>query len=135
MKPTRSRFEKGMDDRVKKFTSSLSFDQRLYRYDIAGSIAHARMLANQGIISDKDAERIIMSLVSIREQIEQGEFEFKEELEDIHMNIEARLIDKIGDIGAKLHTGRSRMRESSTAASRVHCSSSLSTWWNRWDIM
>ncbi|MGB3128910.1 MAG: argininosuccinate lyase [Dehalococcoidia bacterium] len=104
----RSRFGKEMDDRVKGYTVSVPFDRRLYRQDIAGSIAHARMLARQGIISDKNAELITMGLVSIREEIEQGRFEFNEELEDIHMNIEARLIEKIGDAGAKLHTARSR---------------------------
>jgi len=104
----RSRFGKEMDDRVKVYTVSVPFDRRLYRQDIAGSIAHARMLAKQGIISYKDAELITMGLVSIREEIEQGRFEFNDELEDIHMNIEARLIEKIGDAGAKLHTARSR---------------------------
>jgi len=104
----RSRFGKEMDDRVKGYTVSVPFDRRLYRQDIAGSIAHARMMARQGIISDKDAGLITMGLVSIREEIEQGRFEFNEELEDIHMNIEARLIEKIGDAGAKLHTARSR---------------------------
>ncbi len=104
----RGRFGKEMDDRAKAYTVSVPFDQRLYKQDIAGSIAHARMLAKQGIISDKDAELIIMGLVSIREEIEQGRFKFKEELEDIHMNIESRLIEKIGDVGAKLHTARSR---------------------------
>ena len=104
----RGRFGKEMDDRVKGYTMSVPFDRRLYRQDIAGSIAHARMLARQGIISDKNAELITMGLVSIREEIEQGRFEFNEELEDIHMNIEARLIEKIGDAGAKLHTARSR---------------------------
>ncbi len=104
----RSRFGKEMDDLAKGYTVSVPFDQRLYKQDIAGSIAHVRMLAKQGIISDKDAELIVMGLISIGEEIEQGRFEFKEELEDIHMNIEARLIEKIGDAGAKLHTARSR---------------------------
>ncbi len=104
----RTRFEKGMDKRAKDYTVSLPFDRRLYKQDIAGSIAHARMLAKQGIISDKDAELIIMGLTSIREEIEQGKFEFKDDLEDIHMNIESRLIEKTGDAGAKIHTARSR---------------------------
>jgi argininosuccinate lyase len=97
-----------MDSRAKSYAVSLPFDRRLYRHDIAGSIAHARMLAKQGIISDKDGELITMGLISIREEIEKGEFQFKDELEDVHMNIEARLIEKIGDVGAKLHTARSR---------------------------
>ena len=104
----RGRFGKDMDDRVKGYTVSVPFDQRLYQQDIAGSIAHARMLARQSIISDKNAELIIMGLVSIRDEIEQGKFKFYEELEDIHINIEARLIEKIGDVGAELHTARSR---------------------------
>jgi argininosuccinate lyase len=104
----RGRFGKEMDDRAKAYTASTHFDRRLYKHDVAGSISHVRMLAKQGIISEKDAELINMSLISIREEIEQGKFEFKEELEDIHMNIEARLVEKIGEIGAKLHTARSR---------------------------
>jgi len=104
----RGRFGKDMDDRVKGYTVSVPFDQRLYQQDIAGSIAHARMLARQSIISDKNAELIIMGLVSIRDEIEQGKFKFYWELEDIHINIEARLIEKIGDVGAELHTARSR---------------------------
>jgi argininosuccinate lyase len=93
---------------VEKYTSSISYDKRLYKQDIAGSIAHARMLAKQGIISEKDTERIVMALSAIREEIEGGSFAFHDELEDIHMNIEARLIEKIGDVGRKLHTARSR---------------------------
>ncbi|MEE8373540.1 MAG: lyase family protein, partial [Dehalococcoidia bacterium] len=104
----RGRFEKGMDERVKGYTMSVAFDWRLYRHDIAGSIAHARMLAKQDIITEEDASLIRKELESIRDEIEQGTFEFKEELEDIHMNIEARLIERIGDVGAKLHTARSR---------------------------
>ena len=104
----RDRFEKDLDKLAKDYTVSVPFDKRLYRHDIAGSIAHARMLWKQGIIPEKDAELIIMGLISIREEIERGQFQFKEELEDIHMNIEARLIEKIGDAGAMLHTARSR---------------------------
>lgn len=104
----RKRFDKELDETVKKYTASIHFDKRLYREDIAGSIAHAKMLAKQGIISEKDAELIVMGLVSIREEIENNTFNFKEELEDIHLNIEHRLIEKIGDVGAKLHTARSR---------------------------
>ncbi len=90
------------------YTASIAYDRRLAKYDIAGSVAHARMLAKQGIISEKDAELIIMGLVAIRQEIEQGQFPFKEELEDIHMNIEARLFEKAGDVAGKLHTARSR---------------------------
>ena len=108
MNPMRDRFTKDVDKSVEKYTSSISYDKRLYKQDIAGSIAHARMLAKQGIISEKDAERIVMALTSIRDEIEQGSFAFRDDLEDIHMNIEARLIEKIGDVGRKLHTARSR---------------------------
>ncbi len=93
---------------VEEYTASIPFDRRLYKQDIAGSIAHARMLARQGIISDKEAELMVMGLSSIREEIEQGIFELRADLEDIHMNIEVRLIEKIGDMGRKLHTARSR---------------------------
>jgi argininosuccinate lyase len=104
----RSRFQKGVDKMVEKYVASIPFDWRLYKQDIAGSMAHAQMLANQGLISKKDAELIIRGLVSIREEIEQGKLEFKLELEDIHMNIESRLFEKIGDVAGKLHTARSR---------------------------
>ena len=106
--PLRNRFQKEGEKSVRDYTASIAFDRRLYRQDIAGSIAHARMLAKQGIISEKEAELIVMGLVSIRDEIEQGVFEFSAELEDIHMNIEARLIEKIGEAGRKLHTARSR---------------------------
>ncbi len=108
MSQIRGRFQKDADKSVTKYTASIPFDWRLYPYDIAGSIAHARMLAKQGIISAPAAEIITNGLASIREEIEQGKFEFKLELEDIHMNIEARLIEKVGGVGGKLHTARSR---------------------------
>jgi len=104
----RDRFNKEVDKSVQKYTSSVSFDRRLYKQDIAGSIAHARMLAKQGIVSEKDAELITMALTSIREEIERGSLALRDDLEDIHMNIEARLIEKVGDVGRKLHTARSR---------------------------
>ncbi|MCK4387363.1 MAG: argininosuccinate lyase [Dehalococcoidia bacterium] len=93
---------------VQEYTASIAFDQRLYRQDIKGSIVHTKMLAKQGIIAESEAEAIIEGLSSIREEIEQGKFRFKTELEDIHMNIEARLFEKIGDVAGKLHTARSR---------------------------
>ena len=104
----RDRFKKEVDKSVEKYTASVSVDKRLYKQDIAGSIAHARMLARQGIISDKDAELITMALTSIRDEIEGGSLALRDDLEDIHMNIEARLIEKVGDVGRKLHTARSR---------------------------
>ena len=90
------------------YTASIPLDQRLYRQDIKGSIAHAKMLAKQGIITESDAKAIIKGLNSIREEIEQGKFPFSTELEDIHMNIEAKLFEKIGDVAGELHTARSR---------------------------
>jgi len=93
---------------VVEYTASIPFDWRLYRFDIEGSLAHARMLAKQGIISAEEARVITGGLDAIREEIEQGRFDFKTELEDIHMNIEARLMEKVGTVGGKLHTARSR---------------------------
>jgi argininosuccinate lyase len=90
------------------YLASVPFDRRLYRQDIEGSIAHAGMLAKQGIIEESEAEAIIDGLECIQKEIEQGEFQFKTELEDIHMNIEARLFEKIGDTAGRLHTARSR---------------------------
>ncbi|MBL7166323.1 MAG: argininosuccinate lyase [Dehalococcoidales bacterium] len=108
MSHIRGRFEKDADKRAESYTASIRYDWCLYPHDIAGSIAHARMLARQGIISKQDADTIIGGLNSIKEEIEQGDFDFKPELEDIHMNIEARLIEKVGEVGGKLHTARSR---------------------------
>jgi len=107
-KPWGGRFTESTDALVEAFTASIRFDYRLYRQDIAGSIAHARMLAHVGIISDAEAAKIIDGLESIRLDIEHGNFAWSVALEDVHMNIEARLIDRIGDTGKKLHTGRSR---------------------------
>jgi len=108
MSHIRGRFRKAADKLVTEYTASIPFDWCLYRHDIVGSIAHAKMLAKQGIILPQEAEVIIKGLASIREEIEQGKFQFKPELEDIHMNIEARLIEKVGEVGGKLHTARSR---------------------------
>ena len=102
------RFSEGTDGLVQAFTESISYDRRLYPYDIAGSIAHARMLGRQGIIPIEDADKIIAGLEQIKSEIDAGKFVFRAELEDIHMNIEARLTELIGPAGARLHTGRSR---------------------------
>ncbi|OEU70337.1 MAG: argininosuccinate lyase, partial [Desulfuromonadales bacterium C00003093] len=102
------RFTQPTDKFVEEFTASIEFDQRLYAYDIQGSQAHARMLGKQGIIAVKEAEQIVAGLDDILTDIEAGKVEFSVELEDIHMNIEARLIERIGAVGGKLHTGRSR---------------------------
>ena len=108
MSHIRGRLGKAADKKVMEYTASIPYDRRLYRFDIQGSIAHARMLARQGIINGKEAEVIINGLDSIREEIEQGKFQFRTELEDIHMNIESRLIEQVGKVGGKLHTARSR---------------------------
>jgi argininosuccinate lyase len=108
MSHIRGRFQKAADKLVAQYTTSIPYDTRLYPHDIAGSIAHARMLAKQGIISMAEAKAIIQGLESIREEIEQGRFQFMVELEDIHMNIEARLLEKVGEVAGKLHTARSR---------------------------
>jgi argininosuccinate lyase len=102
------RFTQPTDKFVEEFTASIQFDKRLYHQDIRGSIAHARMLGKQGIIPTADVEVIIHGLQGILRQIEAGQFDFSVSLEDIHMNIEARLSTKIGEAGKRLHTGRSR---------------------------
>jgi argininosuccinate lyase len=107
-KPWAGRFKVKTSKSVEHFTESISFDNRLWRYDIEGSVAHAKMLGKQGIITEKDSERIIKGLQEITKEIEEGRLKFREDLEDIHMNIEAALIKKIGEVGGKLHTGRSR---------------------------
>lgn len=104
----RGRFQKPADKAANKYTASIPFDHRLYPYDIAGSIAHARMLAKQGIISSIESGIIVAGLTAIRQKMDDGVFDFKMELEDIHMNIEATLIEDVGDAGRKLHTARSR---------------------------
>ncbi len=108
MSHIRGRFSKPADKLAAQYTASLPFDRRLYPYDIAGSIAHAKMLAKQGIITDEEARQIIDGLKSILAEIERGEFQFPAELEDIHMAVESRLIEKVGEVGRKLHTARSR---------------------------
>jgi len=102
------RFAKNTDLAVEEFTSSISFDNRLYKQDIAGSIAHAKMLAKCKVIADEEAQQIIAGLLSIQADIEAGTFSFDIALEDIHMNIEKRLTERIGPVGGKLHTARSR---------------------------
>lgn len=102
------RFTKAEEKNALDFNASISYDCRMYREDIAGSIAHAKMLAAHGIISKDDQEKITKGLLSIKKEIDQGTFPFSVELEDIHMNIEKRLTEEIGDAGARLHTARSR---------------------------
>ena len=102
------RFSEATDAFVERFTASVSFDQRLYHHDIAGSIAHATMLASVGVLSEEEKTAIIDGLESIRADIEAGRFQWSVSLEDVHMNIEAELTKRIGITGKKLHTGRSR---------------------------
>lgn len=101
-------FDEATDPRVEKFTESISFDARLAFVDIRGSQAHARMLAKVGLLTDDEAQLICQQLLEIGEQISRDEFPWRTELEDIHMHIESALIERIGDVGRKLHTGRSR---------------------------
>ena len=108
MKLWGGRFEKATDRMVDDFHSSISFDQRLYKQDIAGSIAHAAMLGEQGIIPPTDAQQIIQGLKDILSDIQAGRVEFETDAEDIHMNVEKLLIERIGEAGKRLHTGRSR---------------------------
>ncbi len=112
------------NDRVSSYTVSLSYDRRLYRQDVAGSIAHARMLEKQGIISRQEAELIVEGLVSIRQDIEDDSFEWREDLEDLHMNVEAALFRKIGDVAGKLHTARSRNDQVATDM-RLYCKEAI----------
>ena len=102
------RFNEAVDEFVARFTASVNFDQRLYRQDIQGSIAHAKMLCAAGVLTADELEQIVSGLQEIEAQIESGEFNWSVPLEDVHMNIEAALTEKIGIIGKKLHTGRSR---------------------------
>ncbi|HTR00326.1 MAG TPA: argininosuccinate lyase [Candidatus Acidoferrum sp.] len=102
------RFSEPTDAFVERFTASVSFDQRMYAADIRGSIAHATMLAKAGILTDDEKQQIIDGLTAIKSEIEAGKFQWSVKLEDVHMNIESRLTDKIGATGKKLHTGRSR---------------------------
>lgn len=107
-KPWGGRFSESTDAFVEEFTASITFDQRLYKHDIQGSRAHARMLGKAGILNTSEVEQILSGLDKIAQAIENGELEWKVALEDVHMNIESRLTDQIGIAGKKLHTGRSR---------------------------
>ena len=101
-------FTEPMSELVQRYTSSVFFDHRLYKADIQGSLAHAQMLCNVGILSQADWQAIEKGLLQIRQEIDDGQFEWKLALEDVHLNIEARLTQLIGDAGKRLHTGRSR---------------------------
>jgi len=107
-KPWSGRFTEATNATVETFTASVHFDRRLYRHDIMASIAHAQMLAHVGVLTNKERDSIIKGLQDIEAEIDSGGFAWSVALEDVHMNIEARLIDRIGEVGKKLHTGRSR---------------------------
>jgi argininosuccinate lyase len=107
-KPWGGRFTEATDEFVEGFGASVEFDWRLYRHDIMGSIAHTRMLAKVGVLTQAECEDIVRGLQRIQARIERGDFEWSVSLEDVHMNVEARLTEAIGEAGKKLHTGRSR---------------------------
>ncbi len=107
-KPWGGRFKESTSLAVEAYTESISFDSALYAQDIAGSKAHARMLGEQGVITREEAARLIEGLDQVKREIEEGSFPWKQELEDVHMNIETRLTQIVGEVGKKLHTGRSR---------------------------
>ena len=107
-KPWDGRFAEKTDKSVEAFTASIAYDRRLYPYDIAGSIAHCRMLAKVGVITDEDANGLVEGLGIIKRELDRGDFTFDDSLEDIHMHIEARLLQVAGKVAQKLHTARSR---------------------------
>ena len=113
-KPWGGVFSDATDPRVERFSESVSFDWRLYEQDVRGSIAHARMLAATGVLTAEERDKIVAGLNEIGLEIAEGSFQFRTELEDVHMNIERTLIERIGDVGRKLHTGRSRNDQVST---------------------
>ncbi|RYE38780.1 MAG: argininosuccinate lyase, partial [Hyphomicrobiales bacterium] len=102
------RFASGPDAIMEEINASIGFDQRLFRQDIAGSKAHATMLAATGILTESDRDAILLGLDEVLAEIENGSFKFSRALEDIHMNVESRLREKIGDAAGRLHTARSR---------------------------
>ena len=107
--PSRSGvFQQATDRRVEQFTESVRYDRRLCTHDVAGSLAHARMLAHVGILTEDELRQIEAALVDIRDQLDDGRLPWRPELEDVHMHVEQALIDRLGDVGRKLHTGRSR---------------------------
>jgi argininosuccinate lyase len=107
-KPWGGRFGASTDRRIEAFTESISFDSRLFKQDIQGSIAHARMLATVGLLTDDECQQVVRALLEIQARIENGQFPFEMEREDVHMHIEAALVEALGDVGRKLHSARSR---------------------------
>ncbi len=123
------RFERGASSLMQEFSESLSFDQALYAQDIAGSQAHARMMAHVGVITREEAETLCRGLDAVKAEIESGAFTWKIELEDVHMNIESRLTELVGEVGKKLHTGRSR-NDQVALAFRLFVSDHIREWQN-----
>jgi argininosuccinate lyase len=123
------RFAEGPDALVEKYTESVSYDRILFRQDIAGSMAHARMLARQGIITKEEGRTLCDGLQAVREEMEAGTFAWTAALEDVHMNIESRLTEIVGDVGKKLHTGRSR-NDQVALDFRLFVSDSVRNWGN-----
>ncbi len=121
------RFSQGPEEAVAAYTESCSYDQALYAHDIAGSKAHARMLGRQGIITVEEAEQLVAGLETVQAEIESGNFTWKTSLEDVHMNIESRLTEIVGDVGKKLHTGRSR-NDQVGLAFRLFVSDNMRQW-------
>ena len=112
---------------VEDYTESVSYDKKFYREDIEGSKAHARMLARQGVLSPEESQILVQGLDQVREEIESGKFEWKKEMEDLHMNIESRLTEIVGAVGGKLHTGRSR-NDQVAVDFRLYVIQSLESW-------
>jgi argininosuccinate lyase len=108
LKPWAGRFRQSADPTAERFTASLAFDQRLWPYDITGSVAWAKALGRAGLLTASERDTIVRGLEAVREELAGGAFPFRPELEDIHMNVERRLLDLVGEVGGKLHTGRSR---------------------------
>ncbi len=126
-KPWGGRFKESTSQEVEAYTESISFDTKMYRQDIAGSKAHARMLGKQGIISIDEADALIKGLDLVLAEIETGKLVWKQELEDVHMNVETRLTEIVGDVGKKLHTGRSR-NDQCCLDFRLYTSDALREW-------
>jgi len=133
------RFSEPVSELVKRFTASVTFDQRLAGVDIQGSLAHARMLARQGVISAQDLADIQRGMGAIEAEVRAGKFEWRVDLEDVHMNIESRLIAAIGDAGKRLHTGRSRNDQIATgcgcaakSTASLACCAQRSGQWSVW---
>lgn len=126
-KPWGGRFKEATSKEVEAYTESISFDTKMYRQDIMGSKAHALMLSEQGILTKEEAEILCKGLDAVLEEIETGKLVWKQELEDVHMNIETRLTEIVGDVGKKLHTGRSR-NDQCCLDLRLYTSDALRSW-------